>query len=53
MVWVTFALQERQQQMGFSLAQLDKAPYGNVLFAGRCFHTLRVSLLHCLVFCGN
>jgi hypothetical protein len=27
-------LQARQQQMAFSFAQLDKAPYGNVLFAG-------------------
>jgi hypothetical protein len=26
--------QERQQQMRFSLAQLEKAPYGNILFAG-------------------
>lgn len=25
--------------MGFSLAQLDKAPYGNVLFAGQCVLT--------------
>lgn len=25
---------ERQQQMAFSLSQLDKSPYGNVLFAG-------------------
>lgn len=35
-------LQERQQQMGFSLTQLSKAPYGNVLFAGGARPSRRV-----------